>query len=289
MDAAALRVFEAVARLGGIGRAAAALNTVQSNVTARIRQLEEDLGATLFHRHSRGVALTPAGERLLPYAAKVGSLLAEARRAVVEDGTPSGPLVIGSLETVAALHLAGRLADFARLYPAVDLNLRTGTTCELMEEVLLYRLEGAFVAGPVAHPDLLSETVFREELVLVTAPHIRSVEAACALRIVVLRAGCSYRQRLEQVMAVRGQVTPRMLEFGTLEAIMGSVSAGLGATLLPRAFVARFAAVYPVAVHTLSPEEARTETLFIRRRDTTPSAGLRCFLASVQPVVQAAA
>ncbi|MGH6678516.1 MAG: helix-turn-helix domain-containing protein [Bradyrhizobium sp.] len=56
MDVVDLRVFEAVARLGGMNRAAAELNTVQSNVTARIRLLEEELGAPLFRRHSRGSA-----------------------------------------------------------------------------------------------------------------------------------------------------------------------------------------------------------------------------------------
>jgi DNA-binding transcriptional LysR family regulator len=57
-----LRIFEAVARAGGVGRAAAELNTVQSNVTARLRQLEDELGVTLFDRHSRGVTLTAAGQ-----------------------------------------------------------------------------------------------------------------------------------------------------------------------------------------------------------------------------------
>jgi len=66
MDAGDLRVFAAVARLGGMNRAATELHTVQSNVTARIRLLEAEIGAPLFHRHSRGVALAPAGMRLLP-------------------------------------------------------------------------------------------------------------------------------------------------------------------------------------------------------------------------------
>ena len=59
MDTADLKVFEAVARTGGMNRAAAALHTVQSNVTARIQALEAELGCPLFDRHSRGVALTP--------------------------------------------------------------------------------------------------------------------------------------------------------------------------------------------------------------------------------------
>lgn len=82
MDAADLRVFEAVARLGGMSRAALELHTVQSNVTARIRVLEDDLGTPLFERSSRGTALTPAGRRLLPYAERVRFLLEDARRAI---------------------------------------------------------------------------------------------------------------------------------------------------------------------------------------------------------------
>src|SRR5471032_2242409 len=88
MDVGDLKMFEAVARLGGINRAAGELNTVQSNVTARIRLLEANLGAPLFQRHSRGVTLTVAGHRLLPYAARLRQLLVEARRAVADDGEP---------------------------------------------------------------------------------------------------------------------------------------------------------------------------------------------------------
>jgi LysR family transcriptional regulator, cell division regulator len=68
MDTGDLKIFEAVARLGGMNRAAAELNTVQSNITARIKALETDLGCVLFERRRTGVSLTAAGRRLLPYA-----------------------------------------------------------------------------------------------------------------------------------------------------------------------------------------------------------------------------
>jgi hypothetical protein len=60
MDIADLKVFDAVARLGGMNRAAVELNTVQSNITARIKALEADIGCLLFERRPRGVALTGA-------------------------------------------------------------------------------------------------------------------------------------------------------------------------------------------------------------------------------------
>jgi LysR family transcriptional regulator, cell division regulator len=292
MDAADLRVFEAVARLGGMNRAAGELNTVQSNVTQRIRLLEEELATPLFQRHSRGVVLTPAGKRLLPYAARVAQLLGEARRAVKDDGTPSGPLQIGSLETTAALRLSPVLASYAAAYPAVDVALTTGTSAELVELVLAHRLEGAFVCGPVQHPELAAEPVFAEELVLVTAPSQKSLDRILArsdLKIVVLRAGCSYRQRLEEILARRGIVGLRRLEFGTIEGILGCAAAGLGVTLLPRALVESARRARRVAVHTLPPEEARVETVFIRRRDAFVSSALAAFLAFVPAQTAAAA
>jgi DNA-binding transcriptional LysR family regulator len=285
MDAADLKVFEAVARLGAMNRAAAELHTVQSNVTARIRTLEAALGAPLFARHARGVTLTPAGQRLLPYAVRVRHLLADARQAVADDGAPQGTLTIGSLETTAALRLSPMLATYVAAYPAVDLVLRTGTTAELLAQVLERRLEGAFVCGPVEHPDLEAEVVFREELVLVTARAVRRLSALLGrsdLKLVVLRAGCSYRQRLETSLARRGVVGTRLLEFGTLDAILGCVAAGLGVTLLPRSVVAPAWRAGQVAIHPLPPAEARVETLFVRRRDAFVSSALAAFLATAR-------
>ena len=292
MDTAGLKVFEAVARTGGMNRAAAELHTVQSNVTARIRALETELGCPLFERHSRGVALTAAGQRLLPYARRLAWLLTDAARATRDDGLPRGPLTIGSLETPAALRLSPLIASYAAACPEVDLALRPGTTAELIDAVLDRRLEGAFVCGPVAHPSLVEQVMFEEELAILAAPGLPSIEAATRdvgtgggiARIVVLRAGCSYRQRLEALLARRGIAVPRLLEFGTLEAIFGCVAAGLGITLLPRALVGPVWQSGRVSLHRLPPAEALVTTVFIQRREAHVSTALRAFLDHVRAV-----
>lgn len=287
MDAADLRVFEAVARLGGMSRAASELNTVQSNVTSRIRALEDELGVKLFHRNNRGVALTEAGRRLLPYAGRIRGLLIDARRAVDDDGTPRGMLTIGSLESTAAVRLPRILASFAAAYPEVDLVLTPGTTAEMIERTLNHHVDGAFVCGPVDHPDLEEEVVFREELVVVTAAgraarDLADVLRQRQLRIVVLQAGCSYRQRLEDVLARRGAVGLRRLEFGTIDGLLGAVAAGIGVTLLPRQLVAARERAGEIATHGLLPAEAKVDTVFIRRREARISTALAAFLASVR-------
>jgi DNA-binding transcriptional LysR family regulator len=292
LDASDLRVFEAVARHGGMGRAAAVLHTVQSNVTTRIRRLEQELGTVLFDRHARGVELTAAGRRLLPYAREVERLLGDAARAAVDDGRPKGPLTLGALETTTALRLAPVLAHFAAAEPAVDLSLRTGTTAELIQAVLERELEGAFVCGPVAHAELVEEPVFAEELALLTAVSAGDLDQVLAtpgLRIVVLRAGCSYRQRLEELLARRGVVGLRLLEFGTLEAIVACVAAGLGVTLLPKGMVGGVWREGRLAVHHLPPAESLVETVFVRRRDAYVSSALRAFVDTARPLVAATA
>src|ERR1700719_3457469 len=169
MELSDLLTFSVVARLGGITRAADELNTVQSNVTQRVKALEAEIGTALFERHSRGMTLTGAGRRLLPSAQRMAPLSREAVLAARDDGEPKGPLAIGSMETTAAVRLPALLAEFHRRFPAVRLTLKTSTTADLVAAVLDGALDGAFVAGPIEHADLTATLPFREELVLVSA------------------------------------------------------------------------------------------------------------------------
>jgi DNA-binding transcriptional LysR family regulator len=282
MDVADLKTFEAVLRHGSMNKAAQELHTVQSNVTARIQSLEQELGVALFQRHARGVNATPAGERILPSVARISKLLAEAESAAKDDGIPHGVLTLGSLETTMALRLSPALSRFARSYPEVRLVIRAGTTEGLIRQVVESQLDGAFVAGPIDHPDIVQERVFAEELVLVTSQAIQSLKDLAKvrdLRTIVFQLGCSYRQRLETILAGMGIVTAKPLEFGSLDTIINCVSAGIGITLLPRGVVAEDADAGRVSLHALPRNRARVETLFIRRHDAYVSSALSAFLA----------
>jgi len=288
MDAGDLTVFAAVARTGGITKAARILNTVQSNVTQRIHALEDELGVPLFHRHSRGVTLTTAGSQLLPYAERIRHLVGEARQAAIDSPTPRGRIVIGALETAAALRLPPILADYAATYPQVEIEISTGTTAGLIQAVLAHQVEAALVAGPVNHPELVALQVLEEELMVVTAPWVLDLErmlsttTADKVKIIVFRSGCAYRARLEHLLAARGVAGARRLDFGTLDGILGCVSAGIGITLLPRVVVASAVAEGRVAVHPLPSDEARVPTVLIRHRDGFVSTALGCFIETTR-------
>ncbi|WP_299828434.1 LysR substrate-binding domain-containing protein [Pseudomonas sp.] len=284
MDVIDLKVVEAVARHGSMNKAAVELNTVQSNVSSRIRALEDQLGVPLFQRSAKGVQLTPAGRRLLPYAARLSRLLSDASAAARDDGKPSGLMEIGTLETTLALRLPLLIARFAKAYPDVRPLVRTGTTSSLIRDVIDCKLEGAFAAGPVTHPELQTETVFHEELVLVTSPAVRTVDAISGilhLKTVVFRAGCSYRQRLDSFLASQGLLAQEPLEFGSIEAIIACVSAGVGVTLLPRGVVVNARQSGLICVHEIPAAFSHVETVFVRRIDGHLSSALATFLESV--------
>jgi DNA-binding transcriptional LysR family regulator len=284
MELSELATFAAVAKCGGITRAATQLNTVQSNVTARVQALEKEIGVPLFERHSRGVSLTPAGKRLLPYAERLASISREAIVAARDDGIAKGPLSIGAMETTAAVRLPPILARFHQSYPRVELSLQTAPTAALVQSVLDGRLDAAFVAGPIEHPDLVARTAFSEELVLITAPRwnslseLREAKRATGLSILVFRTRCTYRQKLEEILSEMGWPCGPRLEMGTLDGILGCVAADMGVTLLPRAVSEKTNLKGSVRSHTLKSEQRRIDTLFIRHAHRHCSRALESLL-----------
>ena len=288
MELSDLMTFSTVARLGGVTRAAEELNTVQSNITQRVKALEAEIGTPLFERHSRGMTLTGAGRRLLPYAQRLAALAREAVLAAREDGEPKGPLSIGSMETTAAVRLPSLLAEFHRRFPAVQLSLRTAPTADLVAAVLDGSLDGAFVAGPIEHAELTDVTAFREELVLVTARRWASLAALRAgtpesgPTALVFRTGCTYRQRLEQLLTEFGWPSAARFELGTLDGMIGCVAAGMGVTLLPRAVVERNDQSGNIRIHPLSPAQSRVDTIFIQRRGAHQYSALQGFVSCLE-------
>src|SRR2546430_12620662 len=125
IDLTALEIFKTVAEQGSITKAAARLHRVQSNVTTRVKHLEERLGAQLFLRQHRRLVLSPQGKRLLAYADRLLHLSSEAE-AALRNGMPAGTLQIGALESTAATRLPPVLSRYHRAYPDVRIELVTG-------------------------------------------------------------------------------------------------------------------------------------------------------------------
>ncbi|RXT07984.1 LysR family transcriptional regulator [Ammoniphilus sp. CFH 90114] len=281
MDLQALKVFQTVVKAGSITRAAQELNYAQSNVTTKIQQLETMYQTTLFYRHNRGITLTTKGQLLLGYVERISHLIDETEKAMKDDHTPKGPLRLGSMETTAAVRLPRLLSQYHHLYPDVDLSLVTGPTEQHVQGVLQYELDGAFVAGPIDHPDLIQKVVIEEKLVLITDkihPPLCSLGDIRTRTLLVFRAGCSYRAKLQQWMHQEGIIDPKIMEFGTLEAILGCVSAGLGVSLLPFSVIEKHVQSSTLTYHSIPEPYSSVQTLFIRRKDAITTTALARFM-----------
>ncbi|AET58884.1 LysR family transcriptional regulator [Paenibacillus terrae] len=288
MDIHLLEVFIQAAHEGSISKTAKKLNYAQSNVTHKIQQLEADLQTSLFYRHKKGITLTPSGQVLVSYTEKIFNTINEARAAVGNSSTPSGPLIIGSLETTAAVRLPTALAQYHLKYPKVDFSLITGPTEKLLHAVLRYELHGAFVSGPIEHPELLQKKVIEETLVLVTSsqhPVMTSIHDLQNHTMLVFPKGCSYRAKLNSLLQEEGLLPVKLMEFGTLETILACVSAGLGITLLPLSIIADYEVRGKVTSHPLPAKHSSVTTMFVKRKDTLITSALSAFLDEVKNIV----
>jgi len=199
VDFVALQVFKAVVDEGGISPAARKLHRVQSNVTTRIQQLEASLGTQLFVREKRRLFLSPAGELFLGYVDQLLKISEQARNAVLGDA-PRGVLRLGTLESTAASRLPPLLSHYHGKYPAVRVELATGTTDSLVEAVLGRKLEAAFVAECDSAAPVEAMPVFLEELVIVAPRSHARIRRAQDVRtdtVIAFPSGCAYRRRLQ--------------------------------------------------------------------------------------------
>ena len=254
VELAELEIFRAVAREQSITRAAKSLDRVQSNVTTRVKQLEESLGVDLFLRANKQMILTPAGQRLLGYADQLLALAEEARQSMRADA-PSGRLRVGSMESTAATLLPRPLGRFHAAWPDVELDLTTGTSQALAGAVLERRLDCAIVAHPgtgsphdIAVSDMGDglEGVYltTEELVLVlpaTHPKVRRPEDVTLRQLAAFSRGCTYRRCAEDWLEQAGDDVRRhltVLELPSYHAILAQVTAGSAVAIVPRSLLA---------------------------------------------------
>lgn len=267
MELSDLEIFRTVVQSGGVIKAAGRLHRVPSGVTTRIRQLEDDLGIELFRRERNRLQVSSAGETLLRYADQMLHLQNEAREALHES-SPSGTFRLASMETTAAVRLPAVLSEFHRRYPAVNIELTTGSTQKLLLQVLDRTSEVAFVAGPVQHPEIESVEVYQEEVVLIAEkgrPRIRSARDVASRSLLAFAPGCSYRKRAEEWFSQDKLVPLRIIELASYQAILSCAAAGTGIALLPTSVLASYVGRSHISVHVLPREMRRVDTVLIWR------------------------
>lgn len=285
MDLSSLDIFEAVAEHRSITRAAQAIGRAPSNVTTRIQQLEQDLGAVLFSRDGKRMTLTREGEIFRGYAMRLADLAAEARQSV-QPLRLAGELRLGTMESTAASRLPEVIRRFGSQWPRVSLHLTMGATRELLGSVLAEELDCALIARPPEkaldarrYGDLdLSRfdarRIYVEDLILVLPPRHVEVSDAGDLKmdtLAVMEPGCTYRRMAEEWAEQATRL--RTLELASYHAILASIVAGNAFGVMPRSVFELMR--WPVDI--VSREIGAVETFLVRRKDEGRSETFEAF------------
>ncbi len=269
LDLRSLEIFRTVAVEGSITKAAMKLNRVQSNISTRIKQLEQHLQKNLFLRQNRGLTLTPDGHLLLSYADRLLQLSMEASEAL-NEGKPSGVFRIGTMESTAAARLPEILSRYHQLYPDVEIELETDTAGGLMDRLLNYDVEIAFAAEPVSFETISTQPVFEETLVLVAPrsfPPLENTSEISGKTVVAFKTGCAYRRYLEEWLLESGIVPGGVIAMGSYVAILACVSAGAGFAAIPQSVLDTVSSKGQFRLYPLPDRVARIKTLLAWRSD----------------------
>ena len=253
-----LRVFRAVAEQLNFRKAGEQLYLTQPAVTLQIKTLEEELGTKLFERSASGVTLTPAGNTLLVYADKLGTLAEEAENQLASlKGGSAGELALGASTTIAQYVLPPRLAAFARMHPAIHLRVASENTEHIADGVATGRFGLGLIEGPAMRRDLKIETWFEDELVVVVPKaHEWALQGNIRAQdligepLVMRERGSGSRHVVEhglQEAGLRLGALTIAMELDSTEAILSCIEAGLGI-----GFVSMWALERRSAEHTLA-------------------------------------
>ena len=284
-----LITFAAVAEHLNISRAAVALHLSQPAVSGQLRQLQDEFGEPLYQREGRGVRLTPAGEQLASYAARLRDTWrqAHAYRDALR-GLEQGTLRIGATTTPASYLLPYLIADFHRRYPEVALHTADGNTTDIVGA--LGSVDIALIEGPVG-ADLPPDTAvhaWREDEIVAIMPRAHPLAASAqgagvdltalgAEPLIVREAGSGVRQIVERAFARAGVPMRVALEIAGVEGVKEAVRAGMGI-----GFVSAMSMRHEdgaLRVFSLSPEPLTRRLSIVVPHASAPSRVVQQFLA----------
>jgi len=290
MDLGQLETFLVVAREKSFSRAAERLYRTQPAISLALKRLEEELGETLVDRTTKGGTLTDAGATLLPMAQRMLDL----RKQILDTfgslkGLQQGRLNIGANESVSEFLLPSVLLAYQQTHPAIRIQAYRQSSERIPTEVLERRLDIGFVSYDPMHPELLSEVILRDHMVLVVPPDHRlakrrevGLEALGKETFVAHNAITPTRNAIIDLFAKCGTPLRITMELGSLATIQEFVALGAGLAILPRMTVqegVRQGRLVEVAVKELQVEKL---IRIVTRREDAMSHAAKAFLQLIR-------
>ncbi|OXM85871.1 selenium metabolism-associated LysR family transcriptional regulator [Paenibacillus rigui] len=291
-----LHIFHTVAEKGSFSNAAQALHMTQPAVTMQVQSLEDYFGTKLFNRSTKKIELSEAGRTLLPFAKRSIDLMKETDVSMSKfTHMLEGRLHLGASMTVGEYILPRLLGPFGKEYPNISVSLKVINTRQILDEILNHQLNFGIVEAEVHHPDVHTEAVMNDELVLIVPrehPLTRfdkvPMEEVLKYAFVLREQGSGTRRVMEEQLEQAGYQAADMtivMELGSTGAVKSAVEAGLGISILSQSSVKHEAALgvlhvkmiegvrfsrsfYAIYLNsTILPISAVTFVSFLRERD----------------------
>lgn len=294
MEIRHLRTFLAVAKQRSFNKAAKEIHYAQSSVSAQIQALETELNVRLFDRLGRGILLTEAGDRLLPYARKMLDLSEETLSDIAAAKVPEGRLIIRVPESMAIFYLPPAIDRFHRQFPRVKLVFTTCAQEGLQTDLRKGVTDLAFLLSEgIQAADLETERLGFEKIVPVAAPHhplarkktfkIKDLEGHSLL---FSKVDCSYRRVFEETLA-QAEITPTgVLTFHSVAALKACLMGGLGVTVLPETAVSDEIEKGRLVILPIEEGTFEVAVLMIWYKEKWLSPTLRAFMKTVTDEVK---
>lgn len=245
LDTRRLRYFAAIFDHGSLNKAATELRVAASALSHHLGQLEAQLGAPLFDRKPRGMAPTAAGLRLYEHAKSILKAIEAAETDLREaEQRVSGHVAIGmSYSAVKAIGVE-LVSTVLRDYPAVQLALSESLSGAALPHLLASDVDMALIYNPPTDASLRAEPVLEEDMVCVGRPEIIGdteapipVADLLELPIILLRQGAAARAIVDDTALLKKIEARARLQMNSIQAIAGSLEAGLGCVIGTRLFM----------------------------------------------------
>ncbi|HMU53451.1 MAG TPA: LysR substrate-binding domain-containing protein [Nitrospira sp.] len=244
MELRHLRYFIAVATAKNFTRAAEAMHVSQPSLSVQIRDLEEELGARLFDRLGRSIALTQAGLVFLEHAERAIRELERGAQVVGEvHGAQRGRLAVGTLATVNSYLIPPVVSRFKQRFPGVHLQVHSQPSMDIVDGLVGDRLDLGLCLLPVSREQLTTVRLFEERLVLIVPKRYPLTQSRLRMRdlgglpLVLMPTDYCLRKMVE-VECARAHVSPHVvLEMTSPEGILQAVEGGAGLSILPELYV----------------------------------------------------
>ena len=246
MDTQSLKAFIAVAEQKSFSAAAESLYLTQSAVSKRIKQLEEQLGTTLFDRHNRTISLTEAGEALVPRAQHILDLVSDTELELENiSGDISGSLTLATSHHIGLHRLPPVLRKFVYAHPNVDLDLQFMGSERAYQAVRLRQVDLALTTlEQTPKSDIAAIPLWQDDMVCVCAanhrlagiPQVLLQDLSSEPAILPEPDTITY-QLINHVFAAEGLTLKAPMPTNYLETIKMLVSVGMGWSVLPSSMV----------------------------------------------------